>query len=456
MANINKYGLNRSIPAEIKRLIRQKSKFGCVICRQAIYTYEHINPVFTEAKIHDPECMCLLCPNHQRDSTDGVLSKTEILNAYHRVQSSEGVDAPNRHGFFDLVGNQEASIQIGPTTFIGYPSIINIDGIDFLSFKRSSDKGHSFQINAKFFDNTGCELFRIKNNEWIGNNQFWDVDIVGTSLIIRRKKGEILFSVEKDLMINKLNITRLNMWALPFHIKTDKGHLLVGQHDLINKRYVYYGINAELSYGKCGLYLDSKTNSFLSVGPLKFYGGDSHISGTGIHIGRGGGTALIGSVTIVASNNCPRFIEFFPPKRKEAQLFVYGFLDIKVIQFPDWIEEEYYLYGLKLQSRPPSWGVIGKDKVGQEIELFHISGGEEAQLEKTPGFVGFWANDLLKKPWAEKVFECSVWEEEEPNRYAIRVKRCSIGNRQIESEINPETGQWFHPSEYAGVSVWKD
>ena len=91
MFNTNKYGLSRTIPEDIKRQIRQRSKFGCLICRQAIYTYEHIDPVFVEASEHDPDCMCLLCPNHQRDSTDGVLSKSEIMEAYHHVQSSDDV-----------------------------------------------------------------------------------------------------------------------------------------------------------------------------------------------------------------------------------------------------------------------------------------------------------------------------------------------------------------------------
>jgi hypothetical protein len=396
--------------------------------------------------------MCLLCPNHQRDATDGVISKLQIKEAYEYVQSSDDVDPPNRHGFFDLVDGKVASVQIGPTTFTGYSSIINIDGSDLLSFKKCSDNDRGFQINARLFDNTGCELFRIKENEWIGNSQLWDVDFVGTALTIRRKKGEILFSVEKDLKINELNITRLDMWATPFHIKTDKGHLLVGQHDLTNKSYIYYGIRAKLSGGKCGLYLNSKESPRLSAGSLRFCGGDSHISGTGIHIGRGGGTALISSVTVTASKNCPRLIEVAPPKRKAPQLFVYGTLEVKSIQFPDWIEEEYYLNGLKLQSRPYSWGEIGEDE--QRIELFHISGSEEAQLEKTDEFVGYWANDLITRPWADKVFECYVWEGEEPNRFPIRVKRCNIGDRQINSEINPTTGKWFHPHEFSGVPVW--
>ena len=123
---------------------------------------------------------------------------------------------------------------------------------------------------------------------------------------------------------NKVIITRLNMWSPPFHVLIDSGHMLVGQHDLQNSSFVYYGINAKLSGGKCGLYLNSKNNDVLAAGPLKFFGGDSHISGTGIHIGRGGGIALVSSITVAPSKNCPRLIELPRQNRTQPQLFVFG------------------------------------------------------------------------------------------------------------------------------------
>ncbi len=118
----------------------------------------------------------------------------------------------------------------------------------------------------------------------------------------------------------------------------------------------------------------------------------------------------------------------------------------------DWTEKEYYLCGLKLQEHPISWGVI--EEVDRRIELFHINGAEEAQLEKTDGFVGYWADDLLTKEWADKVFECYVWAGEGSSRYPMRIKRCDMAKYDIKSEINPETDRWFHPHEFLGVPVW--
>ena len=300
----NKHGLSRTIPASVKRLIRQKSKFGCVICRCAIYTYEHIDPVFVEAKEHDPEKMCLLCPNHQRDSTDGVLSKSDIVAAYKSIQDNHKAEDPRRSGFFDLSG-APTEIQIGDSSFTGFESLINVNGENYLSLKKNAGK-NGYEINGKFLDNLGNELFRIENNEWIGNVRSWDIDITGSELRIRKSKGEILFSVKKDLSSNKLHIQHLDMWASPFHIKIEKGILLVGQHDFVNKRYVYYGIDGKFIGGKCALFLDSKKHKQLSMGAYKAVGGEgTYITGTGICIGRKSARMLLYKVEVFSSENCP-------------------------------------------------------------------------------------------------------------------------------------------------------
>ena len=70
----NDHGLSRHIPEDVKREVRQRSRFGCVIpgCRRAFYEYEHIEPEFKDAKSHDPAAICLVCPNHNPRRTGGL------------------------------------------------------------------------------------------------------------------------------------------------------------------------------------------------------------------------------------------------------------------------------------------------------------------------------------------------------------------------------------------------
>jgi len=42
--NKNKFGLSRTIPEAIKSQIRRDDGYGCVVCGNALYQYEHIDP----------------------------------------------------------------------------------------------------------------------------------------------------------------------------------------------------------------------------------------------------------------------------------------------------------------------------------------------------------------------------------------------------------------------------
>ena len=74
----NKYGLSRNIDERTKQVVRQRDGFGCVHCGRGFYTYEHFNPPFAEAKIHDPNGIALLCGQCQYMTTKGILSKETI------------------------------------------------------------------------------------------------------------------------------------------------------------------------------------------------------------------------------------------------------------------------------------------------------------------------------------------------------------------------------------------
>ena len=72
------------------------------------------------------------------------------------------------------------------------------------------------------------------------------------------------------------------------------------------------------------------------------------------------------------------------------------------------------------------------------------------------GFVGFYADDLLNKEWADKVFEVEIKEfNTEGQECAKRIKRAEMSNKIIISELNQETGKYYHPHQFAGCSPWK-
>ena|SRR5262245_8258957 len=107
---MNQHGLSRHIPNDVKLAVRRLSKFGCVRCRNAIYQYEHIDPQFADARVHDPHVICLLCGSCHDRVTRGQVSKKTIKELYAKVQNDSAVKPP--WSDFDL-STQECQIVIG-------------------------------------------------------------------------------------------------------------------------------------------------------------------------------------------------------------------------------------------------------------------------------------------------------------------------------------------------------
>ena len=108
----NRHGLARSIPDRIKREVRKRSKFGCVLCRCAFYEYEHIDPPFEHATSHDPSKICCLCSSCHSAVTRGQRSKQSVAAAYATIQSASAENVPPPVGPLDFYGGG-AELRIG-------------------------------------------------------------------------------------------------------------------------------------------------------------------------------------------------------------------------------------------------------------------------------------------------------------------------------------------------------
>src|SRR5436190_17564410 len=58
---MNAHGLSRDIPEPIKRAVRQRCGFGCIICGSAVVQYHHFSPEYADATEHRAEGITLLC-----------------------------------------------------------------------------------------------------------------------------------------------------------------------------------------------------------------------------------------------------------------------------------------------------------------------------------------------------------------------------------------------------------
>lgn len=462
---LNKHELSRYITPETKLKIRQNSKFGCVVpfCRNSFCEYEHLIPEFKDAKEHDPDKICLVCNNHNPRKIgkkgNENYSKTQLIKYYEQIKSSDQVPLPRNGDFFSGF-ETDPVIKIGNSTFKNIKSIINIEGTNVFSFQKNKDLvpfTHQITFTGLFQDSLGNELFKIIENEWSSPTYHWDVINRNGVININDKSKKLVFEAIKIPNNNTIEITKLDLWFKPFHLKIEEGDLYVGRYSEDKVSWLYLSIAGSFENGYCGVFLDSNSlfNTPVLTDIIMTGGKGATFKGSGIWLGKGS-TMLISNISFQISDKI-MIAQMDPiPKKNRvpegAHYFVIGKLITKQIEYPDWVEEEYYLNNQKLEFIPNSWGQINENG----DNLYYIGSNESIDLCENVGFVGFYADDLLNKEWADKVFEVEMKEiNEDGTEYSKRIKRAEMSNKIIISELNQETGKYYHPHQFAGCSPWK-
>lgn len=220
MTDINKYGLPRHIPAPVKREIRQRCGFGCVICGFGFYDYEHFDPDYVDAKSHNPAGMTLLCSQCNQKRARGRLSAATVAAANATPKCKQ-------QGFssemFDFHPNPIA-ISIAGVTFYNCRHLIAVNGIPLLSVQPSFKEGLPVLLSGIFFDSVGRETFTIKDNAWSVDSEYWDVECEGPNITIRSAPGEIVLVIKMNPP-SELSIERINMNYQGVHFRGGKGLL---------------------------------------------------------------------------------------------------------------------------------------------------------------------------------------------------------------------------------------
>ena len=213
----NSYGLSRDIPEAVKRVVRQRDGFGCVVCGKAIYDYEHIDPEFIEAREHLAAGIILLCDSCHRKK--GKFLSVETIKAAAKQPKCK------QQGFsfeaFD-VGSRFPEVVLG--TFRGRQvgTLLRIKGEEIFSIGPPRAVGMPFLVNARLFDRDGRPTIEIIGNEWRTPCDNWDVEVVGPKITVRKATGDILLRLRSDPP-DRLIVERLEMVHRGTHISCSEG-----------------------------------------------------------------------------------------------------------------------------------------------------------------------------------------------------------------------------------------
>ncbi len=205
---VNRFGLRRNIPAEVKRQVRQRCAFGCTICGNPLVIYHHFDPPFRDATEHKASGITILCRSHAGEADNGLRSPDSI-------KEFDGDPYCRRVGsartFFDL--------RTGPFTFrigtatVKAPVILATEYEPIISIGDPEEVGSPYQLNAVLRDSSGRILFRIQDNELkIGIDRF-DITMTGRRITIHEESRNIALIM--NLVLNQeIHIERVSM---PIH-----------------------------------------------------------------------------------------------------------------------------------------------------------------------------------------------------------------------------------------------
>lgn len=207
------------IPAELKRQVRQRCGFGCVICGSPIYDYDHIED-YASVREHSFENLVLLCPMCHRKKTKGLITKefvwASIKNVNTRARTSP-----------DEIPPQVYSLEIGSNiirSFSGLAfSILNFGTLEIVF------KGMPL-INAKIWDNKGEKAIEIKENNYTLCANTWDIEYVGATLTFRNGPREVFASITFDVEQKFIKLSGNAELRNGIKIKIGDGGILANQH----------------------------------------------------------------------------------------------------------------------------------------------------------------------------------------------------------------------------------
>lgn len=322
--NTNKFGLPRRIPEEVKRKVRQNSKFGCVFCRCAIYEYEHIVPTFKEAITHDPDKICLLCGQCHNKVTKGVLSKESVLRKYNEIKHNELVKRPFET--IDLSVNTP-EIVIGNCKFINPKKIIELDNQTILALNPSHDNNGLPSLSGIFSDRDGKELISIKDNEWQGSIEHWDLVTQGRIITIRHSQGHIALKIEL-IPPSKIVVHTLDIEINGCHMYCHNGIFKIGKKT--KNEEIYIEIDSLIAqHPDVGISVANEITP-LDFRGMRVTGGEGFfLDGTGISLAQRSGQMWLKGFTIELAtkqatirrsmfeeNNLQGSMEILPPRIK--------------------------------------------------------------------------------------------------------------------------------------------
>lgn len=167
------------IAEPMKRSIRQRSGFGCVICGIPIYQYHHIHG-FDAAIGHEEEEITLLCNACHSKHHKGLISKKQVVSANaspHNIRV--GISASDRVWYCE---ERICTAMIGSNEILGVTDSVVVLLIDFVEILRLSRVDGVWLLSLLVFNHNDELLLQIVDNELSYKADAFDIQFEGFNI----------------------------------------------------------------------------------------------------------------------------------------------------------------------------------------------------------------------------------------------------------------------------------
>jgi hypothetical protein len=200
------------IPGEIKRAVRQRCAFGCVVCGLPLYEYDHMVP-YSEVQEHHAGNIVLLCDRHHAEKTKGLLPVQAVIEASTNpanARTGESVPYTLHYAKDACKADVGSNVYFWPRLDEGLMTApVIVDDTPLVMFRMQD--GHLL-LTVQLFDDDNEMLVQILDNELIYSIDPWDIEFQGLRLTVRAKARKIFvrmtFEPPSRVLIDRGHIWR--------------------------------------------------------------------------------------------------------------------------------------------------------------------------------------------------------------------------------------------------------
>lgn len=230
----------------MKRRIRQRCHFGCVICGCPLYEFDHIFG-YDDAVGHKEDEITLLCDQCHKKKTNGLLSVSRVVEADRfPFNAGRSVTGPLPFEFGGAINRIITGnvIMEQPAPDVPFAPVI-IDGEALMGFGIEAGR---LSFNIGVLDAFGNPELIIQDNELVHSCTKWDVEFVGNRLVIREAHGRPTFEIVFRADVGEVYIARATFWHNGVVVIIEDGYLKIPGYHF--KNFVFRGAQSLIVLGQ--------------------------------------------------------------------------------------------------------------------------------------------------------------------------------------------------------------